>query len=375
MSVEPMCDLVLLSWNHLEETRPCLETLFHSIQGPCRLLIVDNASEPEVRAFLRSMTPRGAITEVQLLQNEVNEGFPRGMNRGMRASNAPYVCLLNNDLRFTTGWLQEMVAVAASDPVIGLVNPASSTFGDRPMPGVSLEAHAAARRERFQGQWVEAGIGIGFCLLIKREVVDRVGLLSEEVDRAFFEDEDYSMRVQQAGYRCVVAEGAYVYHAEHRSVRDVPEREALFARNRRWCEQRWGRWVRIAWPRFTPVAPGSEELRRWLEQLVSWARRRAYLYVYAPLPKGVTREALFSSVGLRPHADILWTSIPAGRASLAAAGLILKRRKKRFDIIVAPTAGWGASVSRLRWWHGAAVVPAADEARLTAEWSAARAPR
>ena len=237
---EPVCDLILLSWNGLEELTPCLESLFRCTDVPCRLLVVDNASEEPVRAYLRTLAPRGAIVDVRLLQNETNDGFPKGMNRGLRASQAPSVCLLNNDLIFTDGWLSEMLAVAALDPAIGLINPMSSTLGHRPPEGMTLDAYAAGRRH-LRGRYVESNRCSGFCLLITRPLLDRIGMLSEEVDRFFFEDEDYCARAQQAKFQGVVAVGAYVYHAEHRSVRLVPEREAIFQRNRRWCYRKWGR--------------------------------------------------------------------------------------------------------------------------------------
>ncbi|HBH96921.1 MAG TPA: hypothetical protein DDX89_03900, partial [Candidatus Omnitrophica bacterium] len=198
-----VCDLVLLSWNHLEATQPCLTSLFEHTDVPSRLCIVDNGSEPNVRQFLHGVQPRGAIREVVVLQNETNEGFPNGMNRGMRASQAPYVCLLNNDLIFTPGWLSRMLNVAARHPELGVLNPTSSTFGNHPPRGVSLNDYAerlAANGDRY----VEVGVCIGFCLLITREVIHRIGYLSAEVERAFFEDEDYSMRAQAAGFRCVV---------------------------------------------------------------------------------------------------------------------------------------------------------------------------
>ncbi len=369
---EPIvCDLVLLSWNHLEETRPCLESLFASTTVPCRLFLVDNGSEPAVRAFLAAVQPRGAIKEVLLLQNEANEGFPKGMNRGIQASSARYVCLLNNDLRFTTGWLTELIAVAAADPQIGVVNPKSSTFGDRPPRGVSLEAYAETLRAQ-QGLFTEVGMCIGFCMLITRAVLDRIGGLSEEVERIFFEDEDFCERAQAAGYRCVVAAGSYVYHTEHQTVRKMPEREALFARNRDWCNQRWGRRVRMAWPRFAPVEPGSSELRRWLERLLAWARRRVYVYVYYPASDGLNPEALFRSVGLVPHADIRWQAVPRWAPRWAAAVLILKRQKKRLDLIASPEQAWGRRMDGWRWRHRAAIVPAEDEARLTQQWTQSR---
>jgi GT2 family glycosyltransferase len=369
--MQSVCDLVLLSWNHLEETRPCLESLLEATRVPCRLFIVDNGSAEDVRRFLAAVKPHGAITDVVVLQNETNEGFPRGMNRGIAASSAPYVCLLNNDLRFAVGWLQEMIDVASTHPDVGIVNPASSTLGDEPPRGMPLQAYADGRRSRFAGRYTEVGMCIGFCVLIKREVLQRTGGLSEEVERIFFEDEDFSMRVQQAGYRCVVAEGSYVYHAEHKTVSRMPEREALFARNQAWCHRKWGRWVRIAWPRFEPLTPGSEELRRWLTRLVELARRRTHVYVYCPLPHGVGGRELFRSVELVPHADIHWQAIPAPLAPLAAAGCILKRRKKPFDLIGAPGRGWARSMERLRWLHGAEVVEQTDEHSVTEAWKRA----
>ena len=243
-----VCDLVLLSWNHLEETKPCLESLFQYTDAPSRLIIVDNGSEPSVRRFLKTVRPQGAIHEVLLIQRETNEGFPRGMNHGMRASRAPYVCLLNNDLLVTSGWLSRLLEVAQSHSEIGVLNPTSNTFGERPPRGRSLEDYAKALEAK-RGLYVEVGMCIGFCMLISRQAIERVGLLTEEVERIFFEDEDYCMRAQHAGFQCVVVQSAYVFHAEHRTVSRMGERERLFQRNRQWCEERWGRWLRIAYPR------------------------------------------------------------------------------------------------------------------------------
>ena len=366
----PVCDLVLLSWNHLEETQPCLESLLNATKVPCRLLIVDNGSEWQVREFLQVVQPRGAIKEVVLLQNETNEGFPRGMNRGIAVSRAPFVCLLNNDLRFTVGWLQEMMHIANAHPEIGVINPSSSTFGDYPPQGMSLQAYADSRRH-LRGQYTEVGMCIGFCMLIKREVLDRVGGLSEEVERIFFEDEDFCMRAQQAAFQCVVASGSYVYHAEHRTVNNMPEREALFARNRTWCRQKWGRRLRLAWPRFQSITPGSPELRRWLEALRMWVRRRTHVYVYCPTPRGMSAAQLFRSVDLIPHADIHWYPVPQSVAEWMASGLILKRRKKPFDIILAPNVRWGRWMRKLTWLHRAALVDEADTEALHAQWKRA----
>jgi GT2 family glycosyltransferase len=329
---------------------------------------VDNGSEPDVRAFLAQVKPQGAIQEVTLLQNEQNEGFPRGMNRGLRATRAPYTCFLNNDLIFTPGWLEEMLAVAAADPSIGLVNPSSSNFGVHPPRGSDMPTWARQRLQRLRGTVTEMGMCIGFCVLIKREILEKVGYLTEEIERIFFEDEDYSMRVVQAGYRCVTADAAYVYHAEHKSMKPSPEREALFNKNKSWCEQKYGKRLRIAWPCLELPPLGSAELKRWLGELIEWARRRTYIYVYCPLPSGLTARDVFKSVGLVPHVDILWFPISKSLAAWHAKGYILKRRKKPFSLIVAPNQRWLNTMQRLRWLHKAELVPVDNRSVLVAQW-------
>ncbi len=363
-----LCDLVLLSWNQLEETKACVQTLFASVHTPCRLLIVDNASEEPVRQYLKTIHPEGFIQDVQLLQNDTNEGFSRGMNRGLRLSQAAFACILNNDLRFADGWLEEMIAIALRNPSAGLINPASNTFGHRPDAGESIESYAARLRAN-TGTYSEVGMSIGFCLLIKREVIQQIGLLTEEVDCCFFEDEDYSMRAQQAGFRCVVAEGAYVYHTEHASVKKLTFREELFAKNQRWCNRRWGRRIRVAYPRFTALKPGSAELRQWLTRLLSLVRRRAHVYVYCPMPENADVAGLFDSVGLKPHSDIHWHTVPRRMAGLVTCGAIAKRQKKPFDLIVSPEPSWAQWMSGLRWLHRASIVSETNEEQLDALWT------
>ena len=127
--------------------------------------------------------------------------------------------------------------------------------------------------------------------------------------------------------------------------------------------------MRVAWPRFATPPAGSEELRRSLERILGWARRRTHVYVYSPLPSGVSSRELFRSVGLPPHADVRWVAVPQGAARAAAVGRILIRtKKKRFDIVVAPDDGWAMRL--LGWWHRAPVVLESDEEGLSEAWQA-----
>ncbi|MBI2870856.1 MAG: glycosyltransferase family 2 protein [Candidatus Omnitrophica bacterium] len=371
----PPCDLILLSWNKLELTRKCLESLFQETDTPAKLIIVDNASEPPVRAFLASVKPRGAIVDVELIQNERNSGYSGGMNAGLKRSGAPLLCLLNNDLVFTQGWLGELIAVAESNPQIGIVNPSSNSVGILPPSGMALPQFGRTL-SGLKGIFTEVGMCIGFCMLIKRKVLDAVGFLTEENEGFFFEDEDYSVRAQQAGFQCVVAEGAYVYHDEHKTFRPGRERDILFTRNRKKCNEKWGRRVRIAWPRFQ-APPGADELRHWFSKLIYWARRRAFVSTFYPggHPAGhlTGHKELFRSLGLVPHGDVQWNPIPRRLAPWFAFFRILKRRKKPYDIIVAPSARWGRCMQIFKFIHGADVVQEGDERLLETRWKARRA--
>ena len=90
------------------------------------------------------------------------------------------------------------------------------------------------------------------------------------------------------------------------------------------------------------------------------------LYAYCPLMNGMSPKALFRSVGLVPHADVhlRWLPLSLRLAKGAVLVLILKRRKKLFDVIACPDPRWGRVVKRLRWLHHAEIVSQDDESQL-----------
>jgi len=362
---EPICDIVLLTWNHLELVQPCIETLLRHTTLPARLLIIDNGSDLPAHEYLQRVTGTPHVT-VELLRNETNEGFRKGMNKGLRVSRAPSVCLLNNDTLVTPGWLERMLEVADANPTIGLLNPSSNVFGDRPCRGETLEAHASHLASR-RDEWVEVGSCIGFCLMIKRTVIERIGLLTEDEPGFFFEDDDYSRRAQAAGFFCVVVPSAYVYHAEHRSVRALPQRERVFRASREAYWRRWGRPLRVAYIPAGPVALGSPTLREVLDLAVSWVRRGSTVHLYANGANGASRDQLFRSVGLVPHGDVVFRPCASRAHTLWRT---LKRQKKRFALILTTDDTLKTWLSAWRWAHRAVVIDPRETEQLEQGWQA-----
>jgi len=341
---DPVCDLVLLTWDHLEETQPCVESLVRHTDVPSRLLIVDNGSVSPAKEFVASVKPSGAIVEVRVLRNPSNEGYPRGMNRGLRESTAPYVCLLNNDLLVAPGWLSELIAVAASHPRIGIVNPSSETLGQHPGRGQTLDGYAA-ELQRLRGQWIEMGACVGFCMLIKREVTEQIGLLGEQFGMGYFEDTDYCLRARHAGYTCVRAKAAFVHHKENRSFKDTwrtqRDQDAQFDRSAQVFYATWGKPERRA---YVVVADGT--VGRLREDMLQQANRDGVVVMFAPrqLP----------SLTVPEHTNITYKPI-AGRGFALRVLWTMVKKKKKFDRIIINHRGLGRVFRQLRWLHRACV--------------------
>ena len=200
------CDIVMPVWNQLEVTRACLESVIENTNYPYRLIIVDNKSDEPTAAFLRSFGEQHN-EKVLLIRSEENLGYIKGTNLGMKASTGDHVCLLNNDTVVYPGWLSAMVEVADLENDIGLVNPASNHFGIR------AEDNSRLSGSLYNGM----GVCIGFCMLIKRDVIEKIGFLDERFGMGYGEDDAYSIYAHNVGSRCVMAKRAYVYHHGKRS--------------------------------------------------------------------------------------------------------------------------------------------------------------
>ncbi len=203
------CDIVIPVYDQVDYTRACVESILAGTDVPFRLIIVNDASrKPETLDYLEKL--QSAEPErVCLLHNARNLGYVGTVNHGLGHTTAPYVVVMNNDTLVYPGWLSEMIAVAGKDASIGIVNPqwdVSKRFrGGR-------DKFFNARVLPHRGEYIETDWARGCCYLTKRCVIDAIGGLDEDFAPAYYDDWDYSMRAMDAGYRCVRALGAFVFH-------------------------------------------------------------------------------------------------------------------------------------------------------------------
>lgn len=212
------CDIVMVVWNNKDLTEQCVNSIFSSkITCRYRLILVDNASGLAAREYLdglKALFP----DKIAIIRNKENLGYPKAVNQGIKSSSADYVCVINNDTLVFDEWLDEMIRVAEGSKGIGIVNPANN-FGRKKPWNKTYGRYAREATAGMQGQYAETASPAGFCYLIKREVISKIGLWDEQFSPGYFEDTEYALRAKQAGYKSVFAKGAFVFHLEHASFR------------------------------------------------------------------------------------------------------------------------------------------------------------
>lgn len=214
------------------ELRRCLDALLrHTDLREHRLIVVDDAgSDAEVAAHLGRLGERTDLS-IDILRNKVRVGFVGSVNAGMRRSTRD-VILLNSDTEVTPGWVEKMQAAAYSAPEVATVTPFSNdaTICSLPVPLEHNEIPAGHDVDSF-GALIEAvsvreyprlPTGVGMCLLIKREALDRLGLFDESAfGLGYGEENEFCFRALQEGWVHVLDDATFIYHAGGRSFQEA----------------------------------------------------------------------------------------------------------------------------------------------------------
>jgi GT2 family glycosyltransferase/spore maturation protein CgeB/tetratricopeptide (TPR) repeat protein/SAM-dependent methyltransferase len=211
-----LTSIVIPVFNQIGYTRQCIDSLRLVTDEPFELIVIDNGSTDGTSAYLRALAD--GDDRVRIVRNEANRGFPAAVNQGIRIALGRQVLLLNNDTILPTGWLHRLLAALHRDPDVGLVGPCSNRVsGEQQVPVTYADLTGL---DGFAWEWGKAHDGtmedtdrlVGFCLLIRRELIERVGLLDERFGLGNFEDDDFCRRARAAGFRTLIARDAFVHH-------------------------------------------------------------------------------------------------------------------------------------------------------------------
>lgn len=213
----PLVSILILVLDQLDHTQRCLESIAACTPQPHEIVLVDNGSTDETLAWLTEFTARQA--HVKLVRNAKNLGFAAGNNQALALARGDFVVLLNNDTLVTQGWLAEMLDVCTRHPRTGIVGPRSNrVVGPQVVedPGyrtpAELPMFARDWTRRHAGQSRPIARVIGFCLLARRALIDRIGGLDDRFGTGNFEDDDFCIRARLAGFEARIADGSFVHH-------------------------------------------------------------------------------------------------------------------------------------------------------------------
>ena len=215
-------DIVIPVYKGLEETRRCIESVLAARQqADTRVVVIDDATpEPAIARHLDELAAAGRVT---LVRNEKNLGFVRSANRGMEHAAGRDVILLNSDTEVANDWVDRLRAAAYRDERIATVTPFSNnaTICSYPFEGwegripgtLGLAGLDQLFARTNAGKSLDLPTAVGFCMLIRRDAIDALGLFdAERFGRGYGEENDFCMRAGKSGWRNVLAADVFVFH-------------------------------------------------------------------------------------------------------------------------------------------------------------------
>jgi GT2 family glycosyltransferase len=243
---QAFASIVVAVLDNLAPTRMTLESVLANTGVPYEVIVVDNGSARPTRDYLEALAARNR--HVRLIRNERNRGFAAATNQGLAAARAERLILLNNDTIVPPGWLAGITRHLA-DSAIGLVGPTTNRCGGAAEIRTSYTSYGemlefARSHEEAMADRSPADIAVAemFCTAMRGDVFQEVGGLDERFEIGMFEDDDYSRRIREAGYRVVCAENAFVHHFGEASLGQLAadgRYGELFHANRRRFEEKW----------------------------------------------------------------------------------------------------------------------------------------
>ncbi len=238
-----LTSIVILTYNQLEYTKLTLDSIRRHTKAPYEIIVVDNASSDGTVEYLKTQK------DILLIANESNAGFPAGCNQGIERSKGHYVLLLNNDVVVTDEWLNGLIECAESSPLVGIVGPMSNRVSGLQLErnvGYTrlsrLQDYAKKYRTKNRRKWFESPRVAGLCMLIKREVIHKIGGLDPAFGLGNCEDDDYCLRAAHAGFKVAIASDVFIHHFGSKSfAKDGWEKYKDFIRtNELIFKDKWG---------------------------------------------------------------------------------------------------------------------------------------
>jgi len=240
----PKVSIIIVSFNNLQYLKPCIESIFEYSNYPnIEVIAVDNGSMDGSAEYLKGEKEEGRI---EAILNPKNFGFAKANNQGIQLSSGEYIILLNDDVIVTQNWISRLISYL-NHPHIGIVGPVTNEIGNEAKIETTYSSIDEMRKwaveytRRHKNRYFEIKMLALFCVAFKKSLLDEVGLLDERFEIGMFEDDDFSLRIKEAGYKTICAEDIFIHHFGKASFKKLEEEEYLriFNKNKELFESKW----------------------------------------------------------------------------------------------------------------------------------------
>ena len=233
------CELsiITVNFNGLKDTCALIESI--PFNENMEVIVVDNASKENEASVIQKRYPL-----VKTIRSDKNLGFAGGNNLGIKAAKGKYLFLINNDTIFKDFSIQALIDRLKSSPNIGVVCPKIRFVwnnnpiqyaGYTPLSNITVRNRAIGYGEEDKGQYDTSHptpYAHGAAMLIKREALEKVGLMPE-CYFLYYEEIDWSMLFTHTGYEIWYEPACTIYHKESQSTgQSSPLRTYYITRNR-----------------------------------------------------------------------------------------------------------------------------------------------
>ena len=233
------CELsiITINYNGLKDTCALIESI--PFNEKMEVIVVDNASKQDEASFIQKQYP-----QVKVIRSKNNLGFAGGNNLGINAAKGKYLFLINNDTIFKDFNILALIDRLELSHNIGMVCPKIRFIwgtnpiqfaGYTPLSKITVRNQAIGYGEEDKGQYNTAHptpYAHGAAMLIKRDTIDKVGLMPEDYF-LYYEELDWSMMFTRAGYEIWYDPASTIYHKESQSTgQNSPLRTYYITRNR-----------------------------------------------------------------------------------------------------------------------------------------------
>lgn len=211
-----LVSVIIVNWNGLHFLKDCLPHLYKSSYKNFEVILVDNGSKDGSIEFVKKN-----YHNIIIVQNSVNKGFAEANNQGYKKAKGEFILLLNNDTKVSRNFMEPLIHALQNDKWLGgvqskilsmdnpkLLDSVASFFTST---GMLYHYGYHQKDSKKYSKRIYTYTAKGACLMLKREVVEKVGLFDSRFF-AYFEESDLCHRIWLSGYKVEYIPESIIHH-------------------------------------------------------------------------------------------------------------------------------------------------------------------